>query len=140
MGYAAQQDLIDRFGGDELAQLSKRNDGQIDADAVARAIEDATVEIDSYLAVRYSLPLPLPVAPLLNRLCCDIARYRLYDQAVTDLVRTRYEDAVALLKRLSAGDVQLGMATAETPPAQTSELVYHRFAPRAITDDALRGF
>lgn len=137
MGYATQQDLIDRFGTDELAQLCG---SAMDAARIARAIEDATADINSALEGRYNLPLPLPVAPLINRLCCDIARYHLYDQAVSQIVRTRYEDAVAMLKRLESGNAQLGMDTAETPPTETSALVYHRFAPRAITDDALRGY
>lgn len=137
MGYATQQDLIDRFGTAELEELGG---GSIDAASIARAIDDATAEINSALEGRYSLPLPLPVAPLITRMCCDIARYCLYDKAVSQVVRTRYEDAKDLLKRLSAGERQLGTDTAETPPTETSDLVYHRFAPRAITDDALRGY
>ena len=52
-----------------------------EADAVARALTSASGEIDSYIGVRYSLPLPVSkgdAAPeLLKQFCVDIAIYRL---------------------------------------------------------------
>lgn len=138
MTYASQTDLIDRFGEPELAQRTNRVDGlTIDTVVLGRALADADAEIDGYLATRYVLPLAnAPV--VLNRLACDIARYRLYDDGTPATVRQRYEDAVSLLKRLSSGDVQL--AGAQAAAVAGVDTAYHSFAPRQITADSLRGF
>lgn len=111
MTYATQTDMTDRYGAVELAQLTDRSAGLvINTTVLGRALSDADAEIDGYLATRYTLPLATTAAVLV-RLAADIARYRLYDERVTDAVRTRYEDAVSLLKRLSSGDVQLAGAS-----------------------------
>lgn len=138
MTYATQPDLIDRFGELELAQLTDRANGAvIDTVVLGRALADADAEIDSYLATRYTLPLastPLVV----TRLACDMTRYRLYDAAMPETVRVRYQDAVSLLKRLANGDVQLaGLADAAVAGV---EQAYHSFAPSQMNDDNLRGF
>lgn len=138
MTYATQADLVDRFGEQELQQLTDRTNGAvIDTVVLGRALADADAEIDSYLATRYTLPLAsTPV--VLTRLACDMTRYRLYDDAVSETVRVRYQDAVSLLKRMSSGDVLLvGMAEVAVAGADTA---YHSFAPRQMSDDNLRGF
>lgn len=107
MTYATQTDLTDRFGATELAQRTDRINGAvIDTVVLGRALADADSEIDGYLATRYTLPLP-STPPVVNRLACEIARYRLYDDGVPETVRVRYQDAVSLLKRMSSGEVQL---------------------------------
>lgn len=118
MPYATQQDLIDRFGQAELIELSDRSrSGAIDAAVVARALGDADAEIDGYLASKYTLPLdpiPLPIA----RIACDIARYYLHDDRVTEQVRNRYKDAIRFLESVVSGEVTLGVdATGEAPAA-----------------------
>jgi phage gp36-like protein len=111
MPYASQTDLTDRFGATELAQRTDRTNGTvIDTLVLGRALSDADSEIDGYLATRYNLPLP-STPGVINRLACDIARYRLYDDGVPETVRVRYQDAVSLLKRLSSGEVQLAGIT-----------------------------
>jgi phage gp36-like protein len=121
MTYATEQDLIDRYGEEELIQLTDRaNVGAIDSAVLARAIADADAEIEGYLVGRYALPLA-SVPPLLARLACDIARYHLYDDAPLEQVRTRYEDARAHLKGIANGTVQLGLpASAGAAPVSGS--------------------
>ena len=116
MSYASQQDLIDRVGEDELLVAADRDrDGVIDADVVDGALEDATAEIDSYLAQVYALPLP-SVPRLLNRLACDIAFHRLSPEAdtATEYRRSRYDEAVSLLKKLAKREITLGMPQTPT--------------------------
>ena len=67
------------------------------------AIADATRRIDASLAARYTLPLDASDAADLTREAADMARYALYDDAPTETVRKRYEDAVARLARLADG-------------------------------------
>lgn len=140
MAYTTQQDLIDRFGAVELAQLTDEVDGQvIDPVVVAKAIADADAEIDSYLGVRYALPLSVsPIPPVLERIASDIARYYLFDDRVTEAVRVRYQSAVALLKSFSAGTVTLGGAAVPAPsPSSGAQLVRLRTRARVFSQEML---
>lgn len=108
MPYANLQDLIDRFGERELGQVAQGAAlDVIDADRVERAIDDASGEIDGYVGTRYPLPLE-PTPTLLRRIACDIARYRLYDDAAPEEVRQRYEDCARVLRHIADGTVSLG--------------------------------
>ncbi|MCB8748322.1 DUF1320 domain-containing protein [Rhodoferax sp. U2-2l] len=138
MSYASQSDMVERFGEAEVAGRTNRVDGlTIDQVVLDRALADADAEINSYLARRYSVPLTT-TPPVINRLACDITRYRLFDDGVPDTVRQRYEDAVSLLKKFASGDVQL-VGQAEAPTAADS-LSYYSFSPRQVTDETMRGF
>lgn len=109
MAYCTQQDLIDRFGEDELVQLTDRaNAGVIDEAVLTQAIGDAGAEIDGYLGGRYTLPLAT-VPVVLKRLACDIARYNLYDEAASEQVTRRYDGAVNFLRMVARGDISLGV-------------------------------
>lgn len=111
MAYATQNDLEDRFGVPELAQLTDPVAGTtINATTVARALADADAEIDARLAVRYALPLA-SVPAVLVRLAADLARYFLWDARASEQVRHRYKDAVALLDKIASGAVELPAAT-----------------------------
>ena len=109
MSYCTPQDLIDRFGEDELTQLTDRDAlGTLDHAVIERAIDDATAEIDSYLGGRYQLPLN-PVPRILTTYAADIARYRLYDEAAPDQVQRRYDDAQKFLRAAAKGEITLGI-------------------------------
>lgn len=118
MTYASQQNMIDRFGADELIQLTDRSNlGVIDATVLGQALADANTEIDSYLAGVCSLPLAT-IPPRLIKIASDIARYELYGARATDQVRARYTDAIAYLKLLMAGTVSLGLDPLNQPVPQ----------------------
>lgn len=109
MAYATEQDIVDLYGADALVAVADRDfDGVADAAAVARALDDATGEMDLHIGARYDLPLP-NVPASLRRICIDIAMYRLATNggSLTDEHRTRYEDAVATLKRIAEGKAAL---------------------------------
>jgi len=95
--YATRQDLELRFGAAEIANLESM---QTNPDAVNEALQDASEEIDSYVAVAYELPLPL-IPSTLKRVACNIARYRLYFQQPTEEVEKRYESEVKYLQRIA---------------------------------------
>lgn len=95
--YATRQDLEARFGAAEIANLESM---QTNPDAVNEALQDASEEIDSYVAVAYELPLPL-IPSTLKRVACNIARYRLYFQQPTEEVEKRYESEVKYLQRIA---------------------------------------
>lgn len=133
MPYATQQDLVERFGEAELVAIT----GEMDPVTVERALSDADAEIDGYLRGSYALPMN-PVPALLKPVACDIARYRMLGSRPHEVARDRYKDAVALLKAIAAGDVQLGAQAPAEEIEIGSPLVD---APRRVfTADTLKGF
>lgn len=141
MTYATQQDLIDRYGEEELVQLTDRTDppqGAIDATVVARALADADHEINGYLAARYALPLA-STPQVLVRLACDIARYRLYDDRATEAVTQRYRDAARFLEAIAKGQVNLGLDAANQAPASSGG-PQHSAPGRIFTGDTLADY
>ena len=145
--YATAQDLVDRFGADEIAELLALPRGA-DAAAIAaapkmaRALSDTATEIDAALAVRYDLPLAPGTYPLLRNLACDLARRRLYDEQPTDAVRNAASRARSQLKLLAAGDLVLlsddGMSVVPRP--DTGNLAERTGREPVLDDDAWAGF
>lgn len=115
--YCTEEDMIHRFGEDELIQLTDKNNvGGLNTDVLTRAISDANAEIEGYLSSRYSAPVT-PVPTTLVRVACDIARYYLYDDMATEHVSKRYNDAVAFLKGVARGDISIGISVEGEKPA-----------------------
>lgn len=143
MAYVTQQDLIDRFGSTELIQLTDRTNmpaTTIDATVVAAAISDAENVADSYMAKRYALPLS-PVPDVLVPVVANLARYNLYGERAEkeSAIYRNYKDAIAWLKDVSSGTVQLeadGVA-ADQP---TSGQVQVSAPDRVFTRDSLKGY
>lgn len=132
MPYATQADLVERFGETEIIQLSDRDrTGAIDSAVVTAKLADADAEIDAYLATRYTLPLA-SVPTVLKRVACDVARYHLFDDRVTDDVRRRYEDALKFLQAVAKGTVSIGVDPIGQAPA-SSDLPDH-CAPDPVFD------
>lgn len=123
MSYASEAELRTRFGSQELDLVSGRDPGGA-AVAIARALADADAEIDAYLEARYALPLT-SVPPVLARIACDIARYRLWAERAPDEVRQRYEDARRFLEALARGDVRLGLPEAQQPAPPAAMAAAH---------------
>lgn len=110
MAYATQQDIIDRYGEDQLLILADRDrDNVVDADVVARALADADAEINLHVGALYDLPLASVPAGLVQ-IAVDIALYRMCGTAdlATEESRKRYEDARATLRRIAKREISLG--------------------------------
>jgi phage gp36-like protein len=80
---------------------------------------------------------------VLNRLTTDIAMYRLQSlRPLHDLedARKRYEDAVAMLKQVAAGELTLGLSAdgQEPPTAENAENVQGPL--RVFSRKKLRGY
>lgn len=139
MSYTTQQELIDRYSENVLLMLADQdNDGVLDAVVIAEAITDASELMDSYLAKRYALPLPVVPMPL-KRICGDITLYLLSGNGtVTDERRKRYDDAIKFLQALAKGDATLG-AGVEQDNANSVGQVELDSNPRIFTRRTLRG-
>lgn len=110
MSYATQSDITALYGADALAAADQDGDGVIDAAQVASALGSAAAEIDSYIGVRYALPIS-GTHPHLMQICVDVALYRLSNARgwVTDELRLRYEDAVKALRAYAEGKAALNL-------------------------------
>lgn len=111
--YATTQDLIDRFGEEELVDRTDRDgDGAYDADAVAQALADGWSEIETALLDRYpdmvdgSLERAEVPAQLI-KVQCDLARARLWDDATNDVVEKNEKAALRFLERVEDGRKKL---------------------------------
>lgn len=143
MPYTTLQGLVDRFGSDAVVLASDRvGAGAADTAAVDQAVVDASDEIDSYLAARYTLPLASVPGVLLERLAADIALYRLsFDSGtLTDEKRRRYEDAVRLLQAIAKGTASLGPAGSSDAPPPAAGGARGEAPGRLFTPDTLKTF
>ena len=118
MTYATKAHMIEHFGEAELRQLTDRAMPPLDAidDTVLdQALAAADAVIDPYLATAgYQVPLAAPL-PILMDFACDIARYRLMKDAVSELVQKRFDDAIKFLAAVAAGKISLGATAAAAP-------------------------
>lgn len=115
MLYATRIDLESRFSTDEVTVLEQT----VGTGGVERALQDAAEEADSYVAVRYTVPLPSVPAPL-KVAVCDIARFRLYKDRPTEEVKYRYEQAIKWLKALARGEATLTFTPGLSPEEEAN--------------------
>lgn len=135
MPYATATELLTRFDAAEIAQRVAREVprlvtaemmiaaaagtsmaaytvGQQAATAAAlvvvqRALQDADDTINGYISARHTLPIA-PVPAVLARVACELARFYLYDDQVTDTIKERHAGNVKWLAEVSKGTVSLG--------------------------------
>lgn len=134
MSYCTRANIEARLAAATLLHFADLDqDGVEDVGVVDSAIEEASAEVESYLAVRY----PVPVSPVPRVLATaaasvaiwNLARGRGYDADSADkVIRMAYDDAMRWLKALSSGAAQLPLAnvggtTAATTPAPGFKLV-----------------
>ena len=139
MAYATPQELISRYREALEVLAPGEQEGTIDEAALVQPLVDASEEIDAYLAARY--PLPLKETPgVLVRLAADIAIYRLSSEAasLTEERRTRYEDAVKLLKSISRGEASLGGPDPDPSPSTEGAAITQ--SDRVFSRESLRGY
>lgn len=139
--YADRAGLVKRFGEQEIASLEDAdNTGTPDESVSAQALQDGTEEADSYVAARYTLPLPSVPEPL-SRAVCDIARFRLYKDRPTEQVTYRYERTIKWLEQLAAGKVLLTFEPSLTE-VQKEDILHPvtpavGFAPGSVFGDSV---
>lgn len=118
MPYATQADIVELYGINALVVADRDGDGEPDTDAIARALDLSTGEMDTYIGRRYTLPLPaltISSTAHLTQLCVDIAVYRLAlsQDVATSEHRVRYDDALAVLTKIADGRAALSLAPPE---------------------------
>jgi phage gp36-like protein len=142
MAYGTPANLRQRYPEVRLAEVSDDDGQAADDPRLQVALDDASAEIDTWIGQRYLLPL-VSTPPVLVRLACDIAMYRLMallpKESVAD-ARRRYEDALAWLEDLAKGAADLPDGAGEELPSASTGSVKVASLPRRFTRETLEGF
>ena len=123
MAYCTYQDVETRLSEADLAALADYDaDGEPDATVVEEAIRSAEALMDSYLGVRFSVPVSAPgggCPDVLTARAVNLVVYflRLGRDSATEDARSQYEDDLAWLREVVRGEVSLGIE----PSADESE-------------------
>jgi phage gp36-like protein len=141
MPYCTLDDIKAGMDEDEIIRYTDDSDtGAIDTGATDKAIARADALIDAHIAARYTVPVT-PVPDMLNAIAVDIVIYQIYSRRgqAPDEIRTKYDDAVKFLEKVSAGRVILPMA-ASAPESRSSGTVAISTSPRIFSRDTMKGF
>jgi phage gp36-like protein len=132
--------MIARFGELEMIQLTDRDNttGVVNLAVLDAAIADAEAEVDSYISVRYAMPLA-SVPDIVKSMTADVARYRLYDTEVPEIVEKRYDAALRLLRDVAARRASLDKDI-NGNDAPVSNGVKISKPPRVFNDSSLDGY
>jgi phage gp36-like protein len=139
--YATKQDLEDRDGSMLYNFALDRSTDTLNDVWIDEALATADDEINGYLSRRFVLPLP-EVPDLLKRNAIVIAFYWLADRdnQVTDLLQDRYDRAIAKIKEIAAGKVDLGLPTPDMPPeGNVGKVELVQDNERLFTRNSLKG-
>lgn len=116
--YCTIDDLLGQIDKSKLIELTNdRADPAVDETGqeiihegnANSAIEAATAVVNTYIAMRYPVPLS-PVPKIVNKLTADIAIYNLFTRHYNDednVFTRRYRDAIKLLEKIAADEVKL---------------------------------
>ena len=108
MTLIALADIDAEFGSAEINQLGVR-----DADAIVRAQDWAESVAADYLNAA-GITVTSPTPKELIGYVCDLIRWRLYDDAVTETVKLRYDAAIAWFTALVTGKIKPPWADSTT--------------------------
>ena len=138
MAYLLSTDFVARFGQAELDRVLVLADGRTFAACEA----DAASIIDSYLASvpgrSYLLPLTAPPARVIE-LCSDITRYKLWDDQAPEIVKDRYNAAIAFLEKVALGELTI-VGLEEEPVEGVVGAIAYTAKDRVFTDETREGF
>ena len=124
MAYASVQDWLERNPHRSFV-ADYDHDGQADEAAVARALEDASAEIDGWLGGRYPTPITDPLAaPVLRQHCLVITTHVLADTPLTSdrEIDGRYKRTMDFLKMVAKGDAELPMQPSPSSAGNTPNM------------------
>ena len=130
MAYSTQDDVARQMSARELAEITTDTPGApVDAGIITDAIAKADAEIDVYVGKIITVPVS-PAPDILTKLSVDMAIYHLFSRksVVPENRRQNYTDALALLRLIANGTVQLIRAEAPrtTVEIESSDRVFSR--------------
>ncbi len=137
--YLSIGDFVGRFGFDEVVRMTDAEGaGRIDRALLVAALADAQAIADSYLAIRYQVPLAT-VPPIVSMIVADLARARLYPRGAPEGIAEAAKLAEQRLKSIQAGAMNLGLPVATAPAtAEDAPILWQpgqRRFPASMMDD-----
>ena len=126
--YCDQTEIENRISPADLVLLADQDgDGNADSAVVNQAIHDACGHIDSYLAVKFAVPI-VPTPDVLRKRAVSLSHYflQLGRDSVTENMQKEYDRITKWLEAVVAGTVSLGIsatpaASSAAPGAQHTE-------------------
>ena len=133
MAYCSEDDLLKMIPQADLADLTVESGEVPDSLIIIDAISKAGAEIDSYLGVKYVVPMATP-PDRVKALAVDLAIYHLYSRRsiVPPVWQQRHDAAVAFLKQVVAGQMVIVGPQGELPTV-AKEVTDATSAIRAFT-------
>jgi len=133
MAYCSEDDLLKMIPQADLADLTVESGEVPDSLIIIDAISKAGAEIDSYLGVKYVVPMATP-PDRVKALAVDLAIYQLYSRRsiVPPVWQQRHDAAVAFLKQVVAGQMVIVGPQGEMPTV-AKEVTDATSAIRAFT-------
>lgn len=142
MSYCTLTDIIASRGADGEQELIELTDasgaGVIDEAVVDRAILSADSVINSYLGVRYALPLA-STPPIVNTHAVAIVMKFLYAQRATEQVKADHDEAIRWLKDVATGKATLGLDAGSEATA-TDSVRYEEAGSPVFNSETLADF
>lgn len=140
MPYTTTQDLIDAYSEDQVRSWSDSAQGaEINEGVVTKARASAHSKVNSYLSVRYAVPVSSPQSDVKDAEVAITAWLLAQSPGfvLTDEIKERYKDAVKWLQDVSAGRANIDAPLAQTPSAQQTGS--YSAEERTFTHDTLKG-
>jgi len=144
MGYVTNTDIENRLGSAAYVQLTDDDgDNQADTAVVDEARLGAEGEVNSYLARRFAVPIELAAHPelsdLLKSITLDLVEMRLRARRppVPEVTLRRHTDAVAWLRGVADGAIDLPSATPLAPSDLRGPAVLTSGESRVLSHDEL---
>lgn len=143
MSYTSVAEFTAGIPQRDLVALSDLDDGtgQINTARIQAALDDASAEIDSYIAKAVALPMA-EVPRILKTICRDLALHRLYVNIGHSMEarKSLRDDAIGFLKSVARGDAALGDGGAIAAEIVTPGVAMTDGPEREITRASLWGF
>ena len=139
MPYCTQTDIEKLIPVEELAEVTAETGETPDAAIIAEAILKADAEIDSYLGVRYCLPLA-SAPDRVKSLSVDMAIYHLYSRrsVAPEVRQKKYEEALDFLREVAKGKAIIVGAAGVEAPSTSADVVEISSAERVFTRTGMR--
>ncbi|NPA76756.1 MAG: DUF1320 domain-containing protein [Candidatus Diapherotrites archaeon] len=125
MSYCTVDDLRLLLPEDELIELSDDSGvGELDESVVARAIEEAAREVDAYVGLVRTVPIPEDEVPgLVRDITARLAIFHLFRrralrlEQIPEVWQKEREQALRTLERIARGQLKLTHTDTEEQPA-----------------------
>jgi phage gp36-like protein len=137
MAYCTEDDLLNMIPEEDLTDLTVESGEVPDSAVIDDAISKADAEIDSYLGVKYAVPLS-PTPDQVKALSVDLAIYHLYSRhsIVPPVRQQKYDNAVTFLQQVAAGAAIITGPGGE-PPTVAKDVTDATSAFRRFTRNTL---